>query len=218
MTFLFAMAGAAAAGDSTKAVSPEEPVEGTFVYVKMETSMGDIILELDSGRAPISVANFLQYANKGFYDSTIFHRVIPTFMVQGGGFTADMVRKITDKPITNEWQNGLKNGRGTIAMARRGRMANSATSQFFINVVDNKALDVPRDGAGYAVFGRVFQGMDIIDKIRVVETHTVGGQMVDAVDAYGRKTGKQVMKGGRPDVPVEPIYIVSITRIAKPQP
>lgn len=144
-----------------------------YEYVRMSTSAGDIVLELNAGKAPVSVANFLNYADKGFYEGTIFHRVIDGFMIQGGGMTADLTEKVTDAPIKNEWRNGLKNKRGTIAMART-QVADSATSQFFINVNDNGALDLPRDGAAYAVFGQVIQGMDVVDKIKGVKTVSKG--------------------------------------------
>ncbi|QIF06016.1 peptidyl-prolyl cis-trans isomerase [Roseimicrobium sp. ORNL1] len=160
------------------------------VKVTIETSKGNIDLELDSAKAPITVQNFLSYVNKGHYDGTIFHRVIPKFMIQGGGFTADMNQKPTDKPIAIESKNGLKNVRGAIAMARTGD-PNSATSQFFINVKDNANLDYPSfDGYGYAVFGKVTNGLDIVDAIVGVPTSTKG--------PYG-------------DVPVEPITIKKVT-------
>lgn len=143
------------------------------VFVKMETNQGDIILELDPEKAPLSVKNFVQYVNDGFYDGTIFHRVISSFMIQGGGFDEDLNRKTTREPITNEADNGLKNSRGTIAMARLPS-PHSATAQFFINVQDNLSLDYSgkQNGRtwGYAVFGKVIQGMDVVDKIRF--THT----------------------------------------------
>jgi cyclophilin family peptidyl-prolyl cis-trans isomerase len=153
--------------------------------------MGEVVIELNNEKAPISTANFLSYVDKKFYDGTIFHRVIPKFMVQGGGFTADMQQKQTDKPIKNEWQNGLKNTKGTLAMARLGERPDSATSQFFINVVDNPFLDQPRDGAGYAVFGRVAAGMDVVDKIKDVPTG---------------------VKNRMADVPLQPVVIESIRR------
>jgi peptidyl-prolyl cis-trans isomerase A (cyclophilin A) len=145
----------------------------------MKTSKGDIVIELNREKAPISVANFLSYVDKKFYDGTIFHRVIPSFMIQGGGFDEQLNQKPTDPPIKNEWTNGLKNNRGTIAMARLGdakpnpERVNSATSQFFINVVDNPALDQPqRDGGAYAVFGKVVAGMNAVDAIVDVPTTT----------------------------------------------
>ena len=140
--------------------------------VIMETNRGTITLELDDGKAPATVGNFIKYAKSGFYDGTIFHRVIDGFMIQGGGFTKDMNQKPTDAPIMNEAMNGLKNLRGTIAMARTA-VVDSATSQFFINLVDNPFLDFvspdPRN-FGYAVFGWVVDGMDVVDAIAKVKT------------------------------------------------
>ena len=140
--------------------------------VTMETSMGTITLELDDAKAPETVANFVQYAKDGHYDGTIFHRVIDGFMIQGGGFTKDMNQKETREPIRNEALNGLKNLRGTIAMART-MVVDSATSQFFINLVDNAFLDFQNptpQGFGYAVFGKVVDGMDVVDQIAKVKT------------------------------------------------
>jgi cyclophilin family peptidyl-prolyl cis-trans isomerase len=160
------------------------------VKATIETSKGTIELELDGAKAPISVQNFVNYVKKGHYDGTIFHRVIPGFMIQGGGFTAEMSQKPTDKPIAIESQNGLKNARGAIAMARTSD-PNSATSQFFINVKDNANLDYPSfDGHGYAVFGKVTKGLDIVDAIVSVPT---------------------TRKGPHADVPAEPITINKIT-------
>jgi peptidyl-prolyl cis-trans isomerase A (cyclophilin A) len=142
--------------------------------VRMSTSMGDFVLELQADKAPKTVENFLQYVRDKHYDGTVFHRVIDGFMIQGGGFTADMSQKPTRAPIPLEANNGLKNDRGTIAMARTGN-PNSATSQFFINVVNNNMLNAPSpDGFGYAVFGRVVSGMDVVDKIRAVSTGNKG--------------------------------------------
>ena len=142
----------------------------------IDTSMGTITLELDEQKAPETVANFVQYAKDGHYDGTIFHRVIDGFMIQGGGFTKAMNQKPTREPIRNEAMNGLKNERGTIAMART-MVVDSATSQFFINLVDNGFLDHrgtdPR-AFGYAVFGKVTDGMDVVDKIAKVKTRDVG--------------------------------------------
>ena len=138
----------------------------------METSMGTITLELDDAKAPETVANFVRYAKDGHYDGTIFHRVIDGFMIQGGGFTKDMNQKETREPIRNEAMNGLKNLRGTIAMART-MVVDSATSQFFINLVDNAFLDFQNptpQGFGYAVFGKVVDGMDVVDQIAKVKT------------------------------------------------
>ena len=140
--------------------------------VTMETSMGTITLELNDEKAPQTVANFVRYAQSGFYDGTIFHRVIDGFMIQGGGFTKDMNQKETDAPIRNEAMNGLKNLRGTIAMART-MVVDSATSQFFINLVDNDFLDFTAptsSGFGYAVFGKVIDGMEVVDRIAKVRT------------------------------------------------
>jgi len=157
---------------SPKPAPPAAP-GADVVYVRMKTTMGDILLALDAARAPISVANFLAYADKGYYAGTIFHRVIGNFMIQGGGFDADLKPKVTAPPIKNEWQNGLKNVRGTIAMART-RVPDSATSQFYINVVDNASLDAARGGAAYAVFGRVVGSMETVDAIRDLPTKQMG--------------------------------------------
>ncbi|HEX8988073.1 MAG TPA: peptidylprolyl isomerase [Rhodocyclaceae bacterium] len=138
--------------------------------VEMKTSMGPIVIELYPDKAPKTVANFLQYVKDGFYNGTVFHRVIDGFMIQGGGFTTAMKEKDTRPPIENEAKNGLKNETGTIAMARTSN-PNSATAQFFINLVDNRGLDYPRpDGYGYAVFGKVVQGLDVVQKIGRVPT------------------------------------------------
>jgi len=135
-----------------------------------ETSEGRIVVEVLPDKAPKTVANFVQYVKDGFYDGTIFHRVIKGFMIQGGGFTPAMVQKPTRPPVPIESNNGQKNVRGSVAMARTSD-PNSATAQFFINVVDNAFLDYPgQDGAGYTVFGRVVEGMDVVDKIRAVPT------------------------------------------------
>lgn len=143
--------------------------------VRLSTSMGDIVVELDSQKAPITTRNFVQYVQAGHYDGTVFHRVIPEFMIQGGGMTADLREKPTRDPIALENKSGLTNKRGTIAMART-MDPDSATSQFFINVVDNPMLDPAnsRDGFGYAVFGKVVRGMDVVDKIRAVPTTRAG--------------------------------------------
>lgn len=143
--------------------------------VKLATSAGDIVIELDKAKAPKTVENFVQYVKDGHYNGTVFHRVIPSFMIQGGGMTADMVEKKNRAPIPLESKNGLGNVRGSVAMARTGD-PNSATSQFFINVQDNPRLDAAnaRDGNGYAVFGKVISGMEVVDKIRVVPTSSKG--------------------------------------------
>ena len=144
--------------------------------VGIETSMGTITAELDDAKAPVTVANFIEYAKSGHYDGTIFHRVIDGFMIQGGGFTKGMNQKPTRPPIKNEAANGLKNLRGTLAMART-MVVDSATSQFFINLVDNGFLDYrgpdPRT-FGYAVFGKVTDGMDVVDRIAKVKTGFAG--------------------------------------------
>jgi cyclophilin family peptidyl-prolyl cis-trans isomerase len=166
--------------------------------VLLSTSLGDIKIELYDKDAPETVNNFLSYVNDKFYDGTIFHRVIPGFMIQGGGFTATMEQKATKPPIKNEAGNGLKNNTGTIAMARTA-VPDSATSQFFINVKDNDFLnrDQAQDGVGYAVFGKVIEGMDVVQKIERVQT--------------GRK-------GMHSDVPVEPVIIKSITVVSPAAP
>lgn len=156
---------------ATSALAAEPP------RVRLETTLGTIEVELDPVNAPVSTDNFLTYVRDGFYDGLIFHRVIANFMIQGGGFTEKMEKRETRAPIKNEATNGLRNDRGTLAMARTG-VVDSATAQFFINVVDNAFLNHrstnPRD-YGYAVFGRVTSGMDVVDRIRAVPTTTVGG-------------------------------------------
>jgi len=160
--------------------------------VKFQTTLGDFVVEVYPDKSPKTVENFLQYVKDKFYDATVFHRVIDGFMVQGGGFNTDMTQKATREPIVLEAKNGLKNDRGTIAMARTSN-PNSATAQFFINVVDNNNLNAPSpDGNGYAVFGKVVQGMDIVDKIRVAPTTN---------------------KGMFQNVPVTPILINSATLV-----
>jgi len=160
--------------------------------VKLATSMGDIVLELDPAKAPKTVENFLQYVKDRHYDGTVFHRVIDGFMIQGGGYSAQLQEKPTRAPIPLEAANGLKNDRGTIAMARTGD-PDSATSQFFINVKNNDMLNAPNpDGHGYAVFGKVVSGMEVVDKIRAVPT---GAQ------------------GGMRDVPATPVEIRSATLV-----
>ncbi|MEO1128341.1 MAG: peptidylprolyl isomerase [Planctomycetota bacterium] len=154
-------------------------------YVKMSTTAGDVIIELNREKAPITVKNFIDYVEAEFYNGTIFHRIVPNFVIQGGGFTVDMVKKDTRAGIENEWNNGLKNTRGTLSMARTND-PNSATSQFFVNLVDNAPLDMARPqtgGAAYAVFGEVIYGMDVVDAIAAVKTSNArtadGGQMAN---------------------------------------
>jgi peptidyl-prolyl cis-trans isomerase B (cyclophilin B) len=145
--------------------------------VTLQTNHGDIVIETFDAKAPATVQNFLAYCRSGFYDNTIFHRVIKGFMIQGGGFEPGMNQKPTEKPIKNEADNGVKNERGTLAMARTSD-PHSATAQFFINVVDNGFLDFKspsRDGWGYCVFGKVTEGMDVVDQIRKVATASSGG-------------------------------------------
>ena len=185
-TLAFAQTGAAA--PTSKAVLPvtatadaiaATPAVVVKPQVKFTTTMGDIVIELESERAPKSVANFLMYVKAGQYNDTVFHRVIPTFMVQGGGYTKELAYKSTLDPIENEASNGLSNLRGTVAMARLDD-PNSATSQFFINVVDNKFLNFSLGGSpGYAVFARVISGMDVVDKIRAVKTDSITAGFAD---------------------------------------
>ena len=151
--------------------------------ITLSTNFGNIILELDADKAPITVENFLSYAKNGYYNDTIFHRVIDGFMIQGGGFDAAMKQKATEKPIKNEASNGLKNNKYTIAMARTS-IPDSATSQFFINVNNNDFLNHPgQDGWGYCVFGKVTEGADIVDKIQKVATGNSGGHQDVPLDA-----------------------------------
>ncbi|MCP4069003.1 MAG: peptidylprolyl isomerase A [Phycisphaeraceae bacterium] len=171
-------------------------------YATIKTTLGTIVVELDDEKAPISVANFKTYAKEGFYDKTLFHRVIPGFMVQGGGFDhhGAYPQTMHKKPgakagIKNEWTNGEKNKRATLAMARLGNQPDSATNQFFINLADNDFLDQPRDGAGYAVFAKVIGGMDVVDKIAGVPTTR--------------------LPNGMSDVPTQPMMIESIAFVTK---
>lgn len=142
-------------------------------HVLLTTSAGNIELELNNQKAPVSVKNFVDYVNNGFYNNTIFHRVIPGFMIQGGGFTTDMQQKQTVAPVKNEADNGLRNLRGTISMARTADK-DSATSQFFLNVADNAFLDHGQRDFGYAVFGKIVKGQEVVDKIAQVPTKDVG--------------------------------------------
>lgn len=168
------------------------------VYVSMETTQGRIVLELDPEHAPVSVANFLAYADRGDYDGTIFHRVVPDFVIQGGGLTPDLTELPGREPIVNEWRNGLKNVRGSIGMAREAD-PDSATRQWYINLRDNTKLDTGREvsgGAGYAVFGRVVEGMDVVDAIAAVKTYDQEGEGDDVLH----------------DIPVEPVVIDRVRR------
>lgn len=191
-----AVSGTGAAEETNAPPAEAPPKEGSNPMVIVQTSKGDITLELYAKQAPETVRNFLQYVDDKHYDGTIFHRVISGFMVQGGGFTPDMTQKPTRAPIKNEAGNGLKNERGTVAMARTSD-PDSATSQFFINVVDNGFLNraESQDGVGYCVFGRVAKGQEVVDAIRAV------------------RTGRQGYMG---DVPVEPVVIRAIVRAPAP--
>src|SRR3972149_11416321 len=169
LSLIFLVSVAMVVSPSESGAGEENPV------VLMETSLGNIKIELDQAKAPITVKNFLSYVDEKFYDGTIFHRVIGNFMIQGGGFTAEMQQKPVKAPIKNEAGNGLKNMTGTIAMARTN-IVDSATAQFFINVVDNDFLNhqnTTSQGFGYAVFGKVIEGMDVVDKIKAVVIKSV---------------------------------------------
>jgi peptidyl-prolyl cis-trans isomerase A (cyclophilin A) len=161
--------------------------------IRFETSLGDFSIEFFEKEAPLSVANFKSYIDEGYFDGTIFHRIVPGFVIQGGGFTEDMAQKKTKAPVKNEADNGLKNKRGTLSMARTNDI-NSATSQFFVNLKDNDFLDHSRGNFGYAVFAKVTEGMDVIDKIAAVAT--------------GRKKGFD-------DVPVEAVTMTSVRPLEK---
>ena len=160
--------------------------------IVFETTLGNFTVEFHEKEAPLSVANFLKYVDDGFFDGTIFHRIVPGFVIQGGGFTPDMEQKRTQPPVKNEADNGLKNERSTLSMARTNDV-NSATSQFFVNLKDNDFLDHKRGNFGYAVFARVTEGMQVIDQIAAVET--------------GRRRGHD-------DVPLEPVVMKSVRRVA----
>jgi peptidyl-prolyl cis-trans isomerase B (cyclophilin B) len=189
VVLVFGMVGSAAA-QSGGGAAPVHP------RVALETSQGRIVIELYRDKAPKTVDNFLQYVKSGHYDGTIFHRVIDGFMVQGGGFSADMGQKPTKSPIQNEADNGLRNERGTLAMART-QDPNSASAQFFINLTDNEFLNhkgKTAQGWGYAVFGKVVEGMEVVDKIAKVPTGN---------------------KGGHQNVPIEPVLIKSARVVTK---
>lgn len=174
-----------APNDSSRTEETAKPM------VELETSKGAIRIALEADKAPITVKNFLAYVDAGFYDGTIFHRVIPGFMIQGGGFEPGMQQKPTRDPIHNEADNGLRNRRGTLAMART-QARDSATAQFFVNLDDNAFLDHGARDFGYAVFGRVVDGMEVVDRIAAVQTGT---------------------RGGHRDVPLEPVRIESARRV-----
>lgn len=182
-----------------------------LVFIRMSTSQGDLVLELDRQKAPITVENFLKYAERGAYDGTTFHRVVKDFVIQGGGWSPDLKERAKldaaagkpDKPIKNEWQNGLKNTRGSVAMAREAE-PDTATREFYINCQDNPKLDIAREksgNAGYAVFGRVIHGIEVVDRIRAVQTTA--------------RTVEGVTDGSMENVPVEPILISKVQKISK---
>lgn len=169
------------------------------VIVSMHTTEGEIVLQLDPERAPISVANFLAYAQRGDYDGTVFHRVVPGFVIQGGGHAPDLTELPDGEPIVNEWPNGLTNARGTIGMARETE-PDSATRQWYINLADNDRLDIAREvsgNAGYAVFGRVVDGMDVVDRIAAAETYDQPGEE------------------GLKNIPARPILIERVRRVER---
>lgn len=195
MSFFKSFGAVCLAVSTLLATLPTLAQDGGIPQVLMSTSRGDFVLELDAERAPKTVANFLRYVDEGFYEQTLFHRVIDGFMIQGGGFSTQYQRKTTHPPVDNEAYNGLRNARYTIAMART-TAPHSATSQFFINSEDNNNLDhtsTTARGWGYTVFGRVVQGQDIIDEISRVQTGSGG--------PFSR------------DVPVEPVVIIGAQRI-----
>jgi cyclophilin family peptidyl-prolyl cis-trans isomerase len=197
----FATASAALAQDKpAPAPAPEAkpaqaaPAAAALEYCVFHTNKGDIFIELDRAKAPVTVENFVGYIKDGFYDGTVFHRIVPNFVIQGGGFDTQGVQKKNKAPISNEWQNGLKNKRGTLSMARTAA-PNSATSQFFISLKDNDMLDQPiSGGAGYAVYGRVISGMDIVDEIA---------------------KAKRTVKKGMQDWPIEDIVVSKAEMISK---
>ncbi len=184
-------------GGSSEVAAVAVPTETSFEYVRLETTLGDIVIELDPDHAPITVANFLHYVDTGAYDGTIFHRVIPGFVVQGGGYNTDLVELSSGDPIALEWPNGLSNSRGTIGMARDAA-PDTATRQFYVNVADNARLDRSREvsgGAGYAVFGRVVDGMHVVDLIRDGKTTSLESMDME-------------------DVPVEPVVLIGARRMS----
>jgi len=187
---VFSTAHEAQAMQENKTVKKMESKKMENIEVVFSTNQGDFTIELYADKAPITVKNFLAYVDEGFFSDTIFHRVIPGFMIQGGGFKKDMSQKPTKAPIKNEADNGLRNSRGTLAMARTG-VVDSATAQFFINLTDNSFLDHGVRDFGYAVFGKVVSGMDVVDKIAAVKTATTGGHQ---------------------NVPVEPVIVTGAKR------
>lgn len=181
------------------------PAAAKVAKVRLKTTKGDIVIELNAEKAPITVENFLQYVKKKHYDGTVFHRIMPTFMIQGGGFAVTdgkLIEKASGKGIKNEGQNGLKNERGSIAMARTND-PDSARAQFFINVVDNAMLDFP-NGAGYAVFGKVVEGMDVVDQIKKAPTG------ISKISMLHPATGEKLEMPAE-NVPTENVVITSAT-------
>jgi peptidyl-prolyl cis-trans isomerase B (cyclophilin B) len=188
--------------ETAKTPKTETKIIPTSNVVKLQTSMGDIVIKLNGQAAPITVKNFLGYVESGFYDGTIFHRVIQGFMIQGGGFTKQMIQKKAGIPIINEAEHALSNKRGTISMAR-GPEPNSATCQFFINHRDNDFLDyIDESKPGYAAFGKVIEGMDVVDAIASVKTTTV-------------KITRNGKDASMDDVPVEPVIILSVKVVSE---
>ena len=188
-----------------EAEKPAAPATAKSTKVRLTTSQGDIVLELNAEKAPVTVENFIGYVKKKHYDGTVFHRVIDGFMIQGGGFAltdGKLIEKTSGKGIKNEGQNGLSNDRGTIAMARTSD-PNSATAQFFINVADNAMLNYPSNG-GYAVFGKVVEGMDVVEKIKAVETGTSNLTMLHP------STGEKMEMPSK-DVPAKTVVITAAT-------
>ncbi len=196
---MFALSGVIGCGSiATQDESSSETVSAGMEHVVFETNIGSIVIEVDVENAPITAENFLQYVDDGFYDRTVFHRIMENFVVQGGGFAKGMVKKKTRPGIKNEWENGLKNLYGTLSMARLGGKPDSGTSQFFINLKDNTSLDIPRDGAAYAVFAKVVAGMPVVDMMAmtwVATTDTPNGKMQN--------------------VPVYELFIKEASRVAK---
>lgn len=201
LTALLTVGGLLVAGSGQPALAQEEEATALGVdnpRVALETNQGTIVIELYADKAPKTVENFLDYVEKDFYDGTIFHRVIPEFMIQGGGFTPDLQQKETEAPIRNEANNGLENTRGTVAMARTGN-PHSATSQFFVNVVDNDYLNHTEEtarGWGYTVFGQVVEGMEVVDAISKVRTTRRGPNENLPAEAIVIEEARKVGSGG----------------------
>lgn len=193
------------------ATTPAAAAAAASPRVTIKTNLGSFVVELNEEKAPITVKNFLSYVDKKHYDGTVFHRVIGSFMIQGGGFAPEggkLTEKATGEGIQNEAKNGLKNDKGTIAMARTPD-PNSATAQFFVNVTDNNMLNAPSpDGHGYAVFGKVVEGMEVVEKIKAVPTGTRPLTMIHP------RSGEKITSES-PDVPNENVVIESITKVAK---